>query len=77
MRPVLDRLRPYLRGVNLGLPYLDETHRCPACGSPNLTRDQAWTYTATTAFPLYSCDDCTAWSRGVNRKHGVSRRAVV
>lgn len=75
MRAVLDRLRPYVRGVNLGLYYMDDANRCPACGSDSLTRD-GWTYTTVTAYAAYRCDDCGAVSRSKHRKNAVAMRAV-
>lgn len=75
MRPVLDRLRPYVRGVNLGLYYLDDERRCPACGGTELTRD-GWTTTTVTTFALYRCE-CGAVSRSKHRRHAVEQRGVV
>ena len=71
----IDRLRPYVRGVNLGLYYLDDERRCPACGGTELTRD-GWTTTTVTTFALYRCE-CGAVSRSKHRRHAVEQRAVV
>ena len=75
MRPVLDRLRPYVRGVNLGLYYLDDERRCPACGGTELTRD-GWTTTTVTTFALYRCE-CGAVSRSKHRRHAVEQRSAL
>lgn len=77
MAPVLDRLRPFIRGgPNLGIPYLDDARRCPTCGADALRRD-GWTYTGITAFAAYVCDACGSWSRSKHRKHSVDMRGVV
>jgi hypothetical protein len=76
MAPVLDRLRPFIKhGPNLGLPYLDDRHRCPVCGSDDLTRD-GWASTDVTTFAAYQCA-CGAWSRSKHRRHAVQQRRVV
>jgi len=75
MRPVLDRLRPYVRGVNLGLYYMDDENRCPACGSADLSRD-GWTYTTVTAYAAYRCGDCGAVSRSKHRKNATAMRGI-
>ena len=74
MAPVLDALRPHVRGVNLGLYHLDDEMRCPACGGTELTAD-GWTYTTVTAYACYRCA-CGALSRSKHRKHAVSQRGV-
>jgi hypothetical protein len=74
MAPVLDRLRPYIRGgPNLGIPHLDDERRCPVCGGPDLVRD-GWTYTGITAFAAYHCTGCGSWSRSKHRRHSVEMR---
>lgn len=75
MAPVLDRLRPYVRGVNFGLYYLDDERRCPACGGTDLVRD-GWTTTTVTTFALYRCD-CGAVSRSKHRRHAVEQRSAL
>lgn len=75
MAPVLDRLRPYVRGINLGLYHMDDERRCPACGSTDLTAD-GWAHTGVTAYAAYRCA-CGAVSRSANRKHAVTQRSVV
>jgi hypothetical protein len=75
MAPVLNRLRPYIRGVNLGAYYLDDVHRCPACGLDDLEAD-GWYTAVTTMYAAYTCRSCGAWSRSAHRKHNVGQRAV-
>ena len=75
MAPVLDRLRPYVKGVNLGLYHMDDSQRCPACGSADLTPD-GWVPTAVTQFAAYRCV-CGAVSRSKHRKHAATMRGVV
>jgi len=74
MAPVLDKLRPYIRGVNLGLYNMDDVARCPACGSDALTPD-GWTSTTLTQYAAYRCE-CGAVSRSKHRKHSVTMRGV-
>lgn len=76
MEPVLDKLRPYVRGINLGLYHLDDAQRCPACGSDDLT-PAGWTYTTVTAYAAYRCQSCRTVSRSKHRKHDVPMRGVV
>lgn len=76
MAAVLDRLRPYIKGgPNLGIPYLDDAHRCPVCGHDALRRD-GWVSTGVTRFAAYQCGDCGAWSRTKRVRHRVEMRGV-
>lgn len=72
---VFDRLRRYVRGINMGLYREDEARCCTACGGENLTHAGSAT-TAVTKYPAWRCDDCGAVMRGRHRSAAVPMRQV-
>jgi hypothetical protein len=71
---VLDRLRPWIKGVNLGAYYLDDEARCPACGGTDLHAD-GWYMAAVQRYALYRCA-CGALSRSQRVKHKTEMRGL-
>ena len=59
---VLDRLAPYVKGVNLGLYHDDTVKRCATCGDAELRRDGEQATTAG-VYPLWRCRRCGSLSR--------------
>lgn len=69
------RLLPWVP-ANANLPLIvGETRGCPNCGSTKLHMDGS-TYTAQTAYALYQCKRCGAWSRSNVVRSRTSRRIV-
>ena len=71
---LLDRLRPWIKGVNLGAYYLDEERRCPACGGTDLRQD-GWYMATVQRYAMYRCA-CGALCRSQTVKHKTQMRGV-
>jgi len=63
---VLDRLRPYITGINLGVFYADERDRCPSCGGDTLT-PAGRVSTATGLYAAHRCTGCGTVARSPRR----------
>lgn len=72
---VMERLRPYLYGMNFGLYAEDEARVCVNCGSDRL-EPAGWAATAVTRYPSYRCQDCQSLMRGKHRSAAVPMRGV-
>ena len=74
---VFDKLRPLakLPGVNLGLFFDDDAHRCSKCGSPLLDAE-GWTSTGQTRWAQYRCRECRGLSRSASRKQSSTMRGI-
>jgi hypothetical protein len=72
-----ERLLPLAKfpGLNLGLYYGDEQHRCPKCGHDQFD-DAGWISTPQTRYAGFRCRKCGGLSRSANRKHSTSMRGV-
>jgi len=78
---VYERLRPYVRGLNLNLHYgMDEQTRCPSCGKTDTLEPAGWAATALTKYAAYRCSiergGCGSLARNASRKHSVTMRGV-
>ena len=71
---LLDKLRPWIRGPQIGLYSGDEV-ACPNCGSTDLHR-RGYAYTTVSAFQRFVCTSCGAWSRGASRVGTTALRTI-
>jgi len=72
---VLDRLRPWISGVNYGLYGADDARVCVNCGGQSMSPAGS-AVTAVTRYPAYRCDACGTVMRGKNRSAAVPMRGV-
>ena len=72
---LLDRLRPWIKGVNLGAYHLDDEQRCPACGGTDL-KAAGWYMANVQRYALFRCA-CGALARSNAVKHKTQLRGVV
>jgi hypothetical protein len=63
LEPLLEKLRPWIRGINFGL-YQDESLVCPKCGSDTYQR-RGESKTATCVYQRFQCCKCGGWFRSV------------
>lgn len=70
-----DALRPWIKGINLGLYLSDGATACPACGHDQLDA-AGFATTAVTRYPVYRCRACGGVSRGKHRSAAVTLRQV-
>ena len=72
-----DRLRPWIKGMNLGLYYgTDDEPRCANCGQPGTLEPAGWASTALTRYAAYRCTSCGSLMRNNHRKHSTTIRGV-
>lgn len=75
LKPLLKHARPWLPNqINFALLNGCETG-CPKCGSDN-KQSRGTAYTATGAFPQFSCNSCGGWYRGNKREFGIDTVGV-
>lgn len=72
---VFERLRPWIRGLNLGALALTDEKRCPYCASENVRRN-GWYTAAVQSYAQWTCDDCGGHSRSNIVKSRASLRGV-
>jgi len=74
---VFDRLRPWIKGMNLGLYYgTDDEPRCANCGQTGTLEPAGWASTALTRYAAYRCTSCGSLMRNNHRKHSTTIRGV-
>jgi hypothetical protein len=73
---VIDRLRPWISGINFGLYGVDDGRVCVNCGGSSLSSAGS-SVTAVTRYPAYRCDSCGSIMRGKHRSAAVPMRGVV
>jgi len=73
----LERLRPWIKGMNLGLYYgTDDEPRCANCGQTGTLEPAGWASTALTRYAAYRCSSCGSLMRNNHRKHSTTIRGV-
>ena len=72
---VWRRLLPWIPGLNVGVMWLDEDKRCPACGSTSIRRN-GWYTAQVQSYAMWTCDDCGAHARSNIVKNRSSLRGV-
>ena len=72
---VFARLRPWIRGMNLGALSLTDDKLCPYCGSDAVRRN-GWYTAAVQSYAQWTCDDCGGHSRSNIVKSLASLRGV-
>lgn len=73
-----ERLRPLVKvpGLNLGLTYGDEEHRCSKCGHDRLDAVAQTADTPQTSYSMYRCRKCRGLTRSAHRVAHSGMRGV-